>query len=640
MIKSYQAEEAVFHNAKIETEHTGFSGDGYVNFDNEIGSSIEFTVFMADADSQTVYIQFANGATSARPMDVMVNSVSIDQMPTFQATGAWTNWVLDSIRVYLISGMNTITFTSSSSDGGPNIDRIDVTGTSGVVMVELDIGIIGYGTIESTPPETLFAEGSSVSLLAVPDSGWQFLEWRGDTSSTQNPLMFVMNSNIQLIAVFISEFGSVYQCENEPIGFASVNTLDQDGTYDGIGGDTIIVMTGADLFTILDERRDARFDQNHPPLVIMVRGTLTWTVKEMMDFKENYDVSLIGEGTDARIEGFGLNLYRSHNIIIRNIEFRNAPDDCINMTDPLSHHIWIDHCTFSDDPVSDPGGSDHDGLLDIKHGASYITVSWCHFYNHRKSNLIGHSASNGDEDSDRLKITYHHNWWESTISRNPRIRFGEVHLYNNYYDNSAAVMYYGVGVTCSAQVFVEANYFENVPTPVLISQVNDYEEVLSGDPAGYIMVLNNLSLNSGDLVENLDNFSFNPGDYYRYQLDDPAILPSLLKTWTGSGRIDMQTAVSLKSHRNAKPDHFSLLQNYPNPFNPTTSICYKVREPGLIRLNVYDMAGRIVVRLINDYQAAGSYSLNFDASFLSSGVYVYRLESNGHVETRKMILMK
>jgi len=360
----------------------------------------------------------------------------------------------------------------------------------------------------------------------------------------------------------------------------------------------------------------------------------------MMDLKENYDLTLIGDDNYAIIEGFGLNLFRSHNIIIRNIEFRNAPDDCINVTDPLSHHIWIDHCTFSDTPDDDPNGSRHDGLLDIKHGASFVTVSWNHFYNHAKTALLGHSDSNGEEDIGRLKVSYHHNWWENTGSRHPRTRFGEVHVFNNFYDNSEGKMLYGIGVTCYAQVFVEANYFENVATPVLISQVNDDEEVLSGNPEGYIMALDNYTVNSGTIVENLESYAFDPSDYYTYQPDNPAILPSLLMNFSGAGKMSEPITTFANKSPKSRPIDYILNQNYPNPFNPTTSISFQIPKSGWICLNVYDMAGRNVAQLLNEFKVAGEYSLKFDASYLPSGIYIYRLESEQQSLARKMILMK
>jgi len=430
--------------------------------------------------------------------------------------------------------------------------------------------------------------------------------------------------------VFITELDTTFEFEDNPIGFASVDTMDQNGTYGGLGGDTTIVRTGEELFQILDARRDPRFDQNYPPQVLLIDGVLTWTTEEMMDLKENYDLTILGNGNYAIIEGFGLNIFRSHNIIIRNIEFRDAPDDCINVTNPLSHHIWIDHCTFSDSPDEDPGGDRHDGLLDIKHGASFVTVSWNHFYNHAKTALLGHSDDNGGEDIGRLKITYHHNWWENTGSRHPRVRFGEVHVFNNFYDNSEGKMGYGIASTMEADVVVEANYFRKLPHPMHVGYANSSE--------GDIVELNNIYENCGD--PETRGTAFDPSDYYEYQPDDPATLPALLMALCGAGKITQPPVTISENLPEAVPDSFELAQNFPNPFNPTTMITFKLPTSGPVRLTIYNMAGKEVTRLINETKAAGYHSVLFDALELSSGVYVYQFQAGRNFLTRKMMVLK
>ncbi|MBS1493666.1 MAG: T9SS type A sorting domain-containing protein [Bacteroidetes bacterium] len=85
---------------------------------------------------------------------------------------------------------------------------------------------------------------------------------------------------------------------------------------------------------------------------------------------------------------------------------------------------------------------------------------------------------------------------------------------------------------------------------------------------------------------------------------------------------------------------FSLQQNYPNPFNPATTIKYSIKQNEFVTLNVFDLAGRIVSTLINDYKTAGEYSINFNAANLPSGIYFYTLKAGDFSETRKMILMK
>ena len=88
------------------------------------------------------------------------------------------------------------------------------------------------------------------------------------------------------------------------------------------------------------------------------------------------------------------------------------------------------------------------------------------------------------------------------------------------------------------------------------------------------------------------------------------------------------------------PKEFVLLQNYPNPFNPVTVIRYSVPVKDHISLTVYDLLGREVSMLVNDVQSAGSYTIEFNASRLSSGIYFYQLRTGRFSETKKMMMLK
>jgi Secretion system C-terminal sorting domain len=91
---------------------------------------------------------------------------------------------------------------------------------------------------------------------------------------------------------------------------------------------------------------------------------------------------------------------------------------------------------------------------------------------------------------------------------------------------------------------------------------------------------------------------------------------------------------------NTIPKNYALSQNYPNPFNPSTVISYKIARPGNVVLEVYDILGKEVATLVNQQQAAGNYSVRFNAANLSSGIYIYVLQSGGMVLRNKMILLK
>jgi hypothetical protein len=109
------------------------------------------------------------------------------------------------------------------------------------------------------------------------------------------------------------------------------------------------------------------------------------------------------------------------------------------------------------------------------------------------------------------------------------------------------------------------------------------------------------------------------------------------------GRGVWETKLSLVGvihHNNNIPFSYTLEQNYPNPFNPITIIRYSVKDAGFVKLSVYDVLGREVEQLVNTFQQAGSYTVQVDGSKLSSGVYLYKLQTEKYSETRKMILTK
>ncbi len=100
-----------------------------------------------------------------------------------------------------------------------------------------------------------------------------------------------------------------------------------------------------------------------------------------------------------------------------------------------------------------------------------------------------------------------------------------------------------------------------------------------------------------------------------------------------------EAATDVKS-QGVIPDGFKLFQNYPNPFNPTTTIMYTIHRPGFVDLTIFDVLGRKVATLTNDNQIAGDYSVKFDGSGLSSGIYIYRLKVNDFTSFKKLVLMK
>ena len=96
----------------------------------------------------------------------------------------------------------------------------------------------------------------------------------------------------------------------------------------------------------------------------------------------------------------------------------------------------------------------------------------------------------------------------------------------------------------------------------------------------------------------------------------------------------------INNNNNEIPNAYRLEQNYPNPFNPVTNIAFSIPKAGNVKLIVYDMLGREVVALVNEFKQSGNYSVDFDASNLSSGVYLYKIEAGDFKDTKKMMLIK
>jgi pectate lyase len=221
-----------------------------------------------------------------------------------------------------------------------------------------------------------------------------------------------------------------------PVGWASV----EGGTRGGRGGSAVIV---TDAASFVEQAR------GEEPRTLRVSGTIRLADRVRVGSNK----TIIGVGSDATIRGGGLTLFGVRNVIIRNLTITDAPD-AINI-EKGSHHVWIDHCDLS---------RCRDGLIDIKRGSDLITVSWNHFHDHGKTCLLGHSDKDEIRRMDRghLRVTYHHNFFDGTKTRHPRVRFAEpVHVFNNYYrDND-----YGIASLMDAGTLVEGNTSRTSATP-------------------------------------------------------------------------------------------------------------------------------------------------------------------------------
>ncbi|WP_405057312.1 carbohydrate-binding protein [Kribbella sp. NBC_01505] len=120
----YEAEDATITTGVVESNHAGFTGRGFVNYDNAVGSAVEWTVNATKAGPATVELRYANGTTVNRPMNVSVNGTVVSPGLAFAGTGAWTTWQTKSVTVNLVAGSNKIKAVATTANGGPNVDKI------------------------------------------------------------------------------------------------------------------------------------------------------------------------------------------------------------------------------------------------------------------------------------------------------------------------------------------------------------------------------------------------------------------------------------------------------------------------------------------------------------------------------------
>ncbi|WP_107081799.1 pectate lyase family protein [Streptomyces sp. SBT349] len=293
--------------------------------------------------------------------------------------------------------------------------------------------------------------------------------------------------------------------QETPIGFASVDAEGQNGTTGGAGGD-VVTAGDADEF--------AEYAESDDPLIIQVDGGIS--LDGMQDVAS--DKTVIGIGASGAITGGGLDVDGSSNVIIRNLTFTGAGDDAINITDG-AHHVWVDHNDLSDAA---------DGALDIKRGSDFVTVSWNHFHDQQKNSLVGHDDGNGDQDTGNLRATYHHNFFDGTAERNPRVRFADpVHVFNNYYLGIGGTDSYGVATAMDAGVLVEGNYFEDVESPTKI-------QIFESDP-GRLVERDNVYAGSG--APESDGTVTEPSTYYAYTVEDAATVPDTVTAGVGVGNL-------------------------------------------------------------------------------------------------------
>ena len=349
------------------------------------------------------------------------------------------------------------------------------------------------------------ASNAKVNVISHDRSGFSF---KGESAGAYN-LDGTLKSNAQVIYV---------TKDNAKTVTANVNGETQTG-----------------LQTILDAKQ--KKNTNNDILCIRIIGTITLadldhisSSSEGLQIKgrgayENMNITIEGVGNDATFNGFGLLIRNCSNVEIRNLGFINFIDDGISI-DTNNSNLWIHNNDFYYGSAGgDKDQAKGDGSLDIKK-SKYITVSYNHFWDSGKCCLVDAATGEGSN-----YITYHHNWFDHSDSRMPRVRNANVHVYNNYFDG---VSKYGIGAAGGgSSVFSEGNYFRNTKHAYLSSkQGTDAlgEGTFSGEDGGIIKAFNDYIEGGNKVITYKDNnISF---DVYVASTKDE-VISNTIKTLSG-----------------------------------------------------------------------------------------------------------
>jgi pectate lyase len=228
------------------------------------------------------------------------------------------------------------------------------------------------------------------------------------------------------------------------------------------------------------------------------------TIKLSSPIQVGSNTTIDGRGANILITGRGLNVINVSNVVIHNLEVRDVDGD--GFTVYAANRVWIDHVKVSET---------RDGAIDITEGSMNVTVSWSLLTGQNKTMLIG--ANNANTLDRQISVTLHHNYFVGTERRNPLVRYGRVHLFNNLISNWGTGGGGGdaIATTYEAQLAVENNVFEagaNKRAVRII--VENWIEV-----EGYIRTTGNLALNGAVVFSHHPERVFQPSSAYAYPLE-------------------------------------------------------------------------------------------------------------------------
>ena len=320
----------------------------------------------------------------------------------------------------------------------------------------------------------------------------------------------IMGTTGTVKAVADDRQGFAFKDGAEPGAYKADGTLKEGATVVYVTEEnkkTVTATIGGTTYTgIAAITQAVKIKNNAQPFDFRIVGMVTMDGLVCADMSSAYamgvktaaNVTIEGVGEDATLNGVGLAAFEeSNNIEFCNVALYDWRDDGIALKN--TSHAWIHNCDiFYGHPGSAKDQVKGDGSMDLKDDSKYVTISYLHFYDSGKMSLCGMKSESGSN-----WIDYHHNWFDHSDSRHPRIRTMSVHVWNNYYDGNSK---YGVGAAKDSEAFVENNYFRGTKYPMMSS--------LQGTDA---LGDGTFSSENGGVIKSFNNYMVGQASYITYQ---------------------------------------------------------------------------------------------------------------------------
>ena len=328
---------------------------------------------------------------------------------------------------------------------------------------------------------------------------------------------------------------------NRPIGWGAMSGFEVTG---GEGGEEVIVTSEAEFEEAIT-RKNPITQERDVPLIIYVKGEIEFTQMHTWHVKNKTVLGLPGSRIYSKqrtkknsgiLKFSGSSNGACENIILRNLTIQGAGAYDVNGDDALLfqgvQRVWVDHCTIGDGV---------DSSFDCNHDSDYICVSWCHMIykippmaggsetdDHRFCSTWG-ASDKQTESENHLNTTFVNCWWdEGVMERAPRVRFGKVHIVNNYYTSTNN--HYSIGYGYKSNIYAEKCWFADKVTPT-----KDYTDAKHGYPDYNLQITD--CHGQSDIKQDVGGATyFNPDDYYSYEGFDVSLVPSVVgNANTGAG---------------------------------------------------------------------------------------------------------